>query len=93
MSEILDRANKAKAVLDSPAFQDAFTAVRNAIIDRIEKCPRSDAQTAEYLRQCLHLLSDVRLNMVTAVNSGKLDAFRLAEDEKRKRSPLRNLFR
>lgn len=93
MSEDLSRAQKAAAVLEAPAFIEAFASVRLAIIQRMEACSLSDTQTAEDLRRCLKLLRDVKLNLETAVNSGKLVAFRLAEDEKRRKNPLRNLFR
>lgn len=89
----IDRANKAKAILEAPGFNDAFMAVRAAIITRIETCSLTDTQTAEDLRRCLKLLKDVRLNLETAVNSGKISTFRLAEDEQRKKNPLRRLFR
>jgi hypothetical protein len=92
-AETIDHANKAKAVLDNPAYSGAYDAVRAAIIERIEKCPLSDTQVAEDLRRCLKLLRDVQLNMVVAMNSGKVEAFRLAEDEKRKENKFRNLFR
>lgn len=88
----IDRAQKAKAILEAPGFNDAFASVRTAIIQRIEACSLTDTNTAEDLRRCLKLLKDVRLNMETAVNSGKLDEFRMAQDEKRKGSKLRNIF-
>ena len=88
----IDRANKAKAILEAPGFNDAFLSVRGAIIQRIEACSLTDTATAEDLRRCLKLLRDVRINLETAVNSGKLDEFRLAQDEKRKGSRLRNVF-
>lgn len=89
----LDLANKAKAILDSTAYQGAYDGVRAAIIDRIEHCPLSETQTAEDLRRCLKLLKDVQLNMVAMLNSGKLEQFRLDEEKKRKDNPFRNLFR
>ena len=93
MSTIIDRANKAKAVLESPAYIEAYDMCRAAIIDRLEKCPISDVQVAEDLRKCLKLLRDVRANLETVLNSGKLEQFRLSETEKRAGNPLRHLFR
>lgn len=93
MSQELDRATKAKAVLESPVYNESYEMVRNAIIDRIEKCPLSDTQVAEDLRRCLKLLRDVRLNFETAVNTGKIAQFNLSEVERRRANPLRNLFR
>jgi hypothetical protein len=92
MSEI-DRANKAKAIIENPLYDESWNLVRDAIITRIEKCPLSDTATAEDLRRCLKLLRDVRANLTQVLNSGKIAAFNLAEDEKRRQNPLRNLFR
>jgi len=89
----LDRADKAKAILESPVYHEAWEGVRNAIIDRIEKCSLTDTQTAEDLRRCLKLLKDVRLNMQVMLQAGKVEAFKLAEEEKRLKNPLRNYFR
>ena len=89
----IDDANKAKAVLDSPAYQAAYNATRAAILAQIEKLPLSDAEGAEKLRMCLKLLHSVQGNMVTALNSGKLEQFRLDEEKKRKDNPFRSLFR
>ena len=87
MSDI-DRANKAKAVLESPAFTDAFSLVRNEYI-RILESPTTDAAIAESVRHRLAALRDVRMNLEAAISSGKLEVFRAAQEEKRKKSPLR----
>ena len=89
----LERADKAKAILESPLYQEAYDGVRAAIIERIEKCSLTDTQTAEDLRRCLKLLKDVRLNLEVMLNHGKLERFNLQQDEARKKNPLRNLFR
>ena len=91
--EVIDLANKAKSVLESPAYQAAYEGVRAAIIAQIEKCPIADTKGAEDLRLCLKLLRSVQQNMVTALNSGKLEQFRLDEEKKRKDNPFRSLFR
>ena len=92
MNEI-DRGQKAQAVLDSPAFQDAFENVRAAIFDNIERCSLTDTATAEDLRRCLKLLKDVRLNLVGAMNAGKKVAFELSRAEEDRKNPLRHFFR
>lgn len=85
----IDQANKAKAVLEAPGFNEAFKATREQIIRGIEACPLADAQKAEDLRRCLKLLNDVRMNLETAVNGGKLEAFRIEQQEKRRSNPFR----
>jgi hypothetical protein len=92
MSEGLERAQKAKAVLEAPAFVDAFNAVRNELINRIERCPMAEVALAEDLRRCLRLLRDVRLNLEVAINSGKLEEFKLQQEKQRKLNPLRKVF-
>lgn len=89
----IERANKAKAILESPAYQEAFDQVRMRLIEGIENCPVADVKKAEDFRLCLKLLKSVRMNMETAINTGKLEQFRLEEAEKRKSNPLRGLFR
>jgi len=90
-AQAIDRANRAKAILDNPMYDESFELCRLAILDRIEKCPIADTATAEDLRKCLKLLRDVKANVLVALNTGKVDAFRI-EQEARK-NPLRNLFR
>lgn len=84
----LDRATKAKAILDSPAFVDAFQNVRNEYI-RVLESPATDAATAESVRHRLMALSDLRRDLDAAVSSGKFELLRREQDEKRKKSPLR----
>ena len=92
MSDV-DTGLKAKAVLESPAYQDAYKATRLSIIAQMEKLPMADTDGAEKLRLCLKLLHSVQANMITALNSGKIEQFRLDEEKKRKDNPFRSLFR
>lgn len=89
----IDRANKAKAILDNPMYEESFELCRQAIIHRIENTSLTDTQTAEDLRRCLKLLRDVRANLIATLNSGKVEQFRLQEEQKRRDNPFRNLFR
>ena len=89
----IERADKAKAILESPIYQEAYEGVRTAIIERIEKCSLTDTQTAEDLRRCLKLLKDVRLNLEVILNHGKIEKYQLQQELERKKNPLRNLFR
>jgi hypothetical protein len=89
----LDRANKAKVILDNPLYQDAYDKCRLAIIDRIERCKLADTVEAEKLRMCLKLLKDVRSNMVVALNSGKVAEFEIQREAEAKKNPFKGLFR
>jgi hypothetical protein len=84
----VDRANKAKAVLESPVFQDAFNNLRSEY-RRINESRDSTPEAAEKVRQRLMALQDFEVDLKAAINSGKLEVFRLDQDEKRKKSPLR----
>lgn len=90
---ILDRATKAKAILDNPMYGESFEMVRLAIIDRIEKCPLSETESAENLRKCLKLLRDVKANLDATLNSGKVVQFHIAEKEAKRKNPLKGFFR
>lgn len=90
-AELIDRANKAQAVLSSPLYQDSYELCRKAILKRIEDCPLSDTQTAEDLRKCLKLLKDVRKNLEAVMSSGKIASFEIAQEEKRKKDGLNTL--
>lgn len=92
-AQAIDRANKAKALLDNPLFEESFELVRAALHDGIERCPQADVQTAEHFRKCLKLLKDVKANIVLALNDGKVESFRLAQEAEAKKNPLRKLFR
>lgn len=95
MSEVtdLDKAVKAKTVLESAAYQDAYKAVRESLIRGLENAPLTDVAVAEDLRRCLKLLNAINVNMTAAVQSGKLAEFRLAEEKRRAASPFRKIFR
>jgi hypothetical protein len=89
----IDRAQKAKAILDSPAWIEAFEMTRMRLIYGLEALDTSETEKAEDFRKCLKLLKGVRVNLETMLNTGKLEQFRLDEAQKRKDNPLRGLFR
>jgi hypothetical protein len=85
----IERANKAKAVLESPAYCDAYKAVREKLHSRLEVCPDAEVDA---LRKCLWALNAVQQHMAVAMNSGRLDQFNLDQQKKRAASPLRRVF-
>jgi hypothetical protein len=92
-AQAIDRANKAKALLDNPMFEEAFALVRAALHDSIEKCPQADVQSAEHFRKCLKLLRDVKANVIVAIEDGKVEAFNIEQEKIAKKNPFRNYFR
>jgi len=91
--EELDRATKAQAVIDSPAFQDAFTAVRGRLMDAMLAVKIEDKEDAEDFRRCIKLLDSLRHELETVIKNGKLAAANIADLEAKRKNPLRGLFR
>ena len=78
----VDRASKAKALLDNPMFDESFAMVRAALLERLEHWSLQDTSGAEKLRMMLKLLRDVRANIEQAVRDGKVSSFRLDEERR-----------
>ena len=70
--QLLARASKAKLLTDNPEFNNAFQAVRDSLFQRIEACPIRDQEGLKDLHKMLKLLSDVKMNVVHVVNTGKV---------------------
>ena len=78
--QLLERANKARGLLENPMYIESFEMVHRAIIKRIEDCPLGDVAIAEDLRKCLRLLRDVRANLDLAMKQGKLVSFKIEQE-------------
>lgn len=91
-AELIERSTKARAILESPLYQESYENCRAAIIARIEQTPLANHEVAEDLRRCLKLLRDVRANLELSMKQGKTAQFRLAEEEARRKNPLRGIF-
>ncbi len=83
--DVVGRANRAEAILKDPIYREAFENVRQAIFTRIENTPVRDAEGLQQLRLMLKLLRDVEANMTEAVNNGKVEALRLAQESEAKK--------
>lgn len=86
--DALHRASKAQALLNDPELNQAFDAVRAAIIEKIEACPIRDDDGLRILRLQLKLLKDVRMNLESVVNTGKVVQDRISFMERIKRKTL-----
>ena len=90
--QLLERAHKARGILENHMYQESFEMVHKAIIARIEACPLSDSAALGDLHKCLRLLRDVRANLDLALQQGKIVSFRIeqerAAEEKRKKFHL-----
>jgi hypothetical protein len=66
------RAVKAEALLNDAELIAAFDSVRASIFQRIEACPIRDKEALYDLRLMLKLLGDVKANLQSVVNTGKV---------------------
>lgn len=81
----MSRALKAQALLNDPEFQEAFSAVKSSILERIEACPLRDKEGLYCLRLELKILQDVKANIQHIVNTGKVIESNVSFLEKAKR--------
>jgi len=91
--KIVDISVKAKAVLDSEVYQNAYTAVRQRLVDVMLGLQMSDAEGAEAARQAVKLLDALKTELDNAVKAGKIASANIAEIEARRKNPLRGIFR
>jgi hypothetical protein len=85
----IERAQKVERILTDPEFITAFDSTRQAIFEQIERTPLRDDEGLKHLRLCLKLLSDVKANLVSVLNDGKVEEFRI-EQAKREMPKLRD---
>ena len=81
-AETLERADKARKILESPLYQEGYELVRQAIIAKWEQTPIRDRDGAHELKLMMRLLADVRANMEQAVRDGKVVIHREAERQR-----------
>jgi hypothetical protein len=82
---LISRAEKAQSLLNDPELTAAFDAVREAIFRKIESCPIRDEEGLMNLRLQLKLLGDVKANIQSVINTGKVIQERLTFLERVKR--------
>jgi hypothetical protein len=73
----LDRADRAKSILNNPTYQESFDLVRQAIHEQWEATPIRDHEGAHELRLMLKLLGDVKAQLDIAIADGKVAAAEL----------------
>ncbi len=59
----LERADKAKQLLNDPVIAEAFKDIREQIILRLEACPVSETETQHDLTITLQLLKQLKLQL------------------------------
>jgi hypothetical protein len=86
----IDRAQQAAAVINNPAFTEAFALVSQAIHEAWESAPIRDTEGQQILKLQLKLLGDVRANLERAIADGKVAAHEL---DRRRKSNLADFKR
>ena len=77
--EEVRRADKAKQILDSDVFKDAFSEVEDALLSGIRRAPIKDVELRDKLCQQYIALHAIRDQIRTYIESGKLAEASLAE--------------
>lgn len=86
----LERAHRARQVIDNPAFSEAFDLVAQAIHEAWESAPVRDVEGQQLLKLQLKLLGDVRANLERAIADGTIAAHEL---DRRRKSNLADFRR
>ena len=77
-----ERAENARRILENPLFEESIATVRERYRDMIEQTPVSDDKALLDIRKMLHLLREVEQHIQTALEDGKLDEFRVAQQKR-----------
>ena len=83
--DVMQRASRAKSLLEDVELTAAFDAVRTALLDRFEACPVRDIEGQHEIKLMLKLLVDVRANLQSVVDTGKVIEYRVSMLERAKR--------
>jgi hypothetical protein len=81
----MERAAKARDLLENSELTHAFQAVRESLLKRFEECPIRDREGQHEIKLMLKLLEDVRANLHSVVSNGKVIEYRISMLEKAKR--------
>jgi hypothetical protein len=84
-NQILTRAGNAHRLLEDPELSAAFLGVRAALLDRFEQCPIRDIEGQHEIKLMLKLLGDVRANLHSFLDAGKVIQSRITMLERAKK--------
>ncbi len=93
MSDPITAGIQARGVLESPAYQDAYDAVRKNLLDGLLATTMSDTDRAEEFRWSIKLLDALKKQLDAAVALGKMAEAKKEDAEVSRKNPLRYLFR
>lgn len=89
--EVAD-GTRAHLLLESPAYKDAVSKVRQGILDAWAGSPLADKDGQHTLRLMLKLLNDIEGNIKEVATTGKLASIQI-EQEKAKESALKKILK
>jgi len=77
-ADILASARGAKMLLENDEMKKAFAAVRENILRRIEDAPIRDREGVHELKLMLKVLGDVKANLQSVLDAGKVIESRIS---------------
>jgi hypothetical protein len=78
----IDRGAQAERILNDPLYADAWTKVRQALLDKFEASPVRDTEGREHLFKMLKALNDAKSCLEQVMRDGKV-ALHLREEKRR----------
>lgn len=75
----MERADRAKELLENPVFKMAYDGVRTELIGALETCGFQDIETQHELTVSLQLLKRLRTKLERFVDDGKVERKKLSE--------------
>lgn len=72
LSDELKRGEQARQVIENEIYAESWQSARDGIIQAWESCPIRDKEGQNELKLMLKLLTDVRRNIETVMNTGKM---------------------
>lgn len=81
ISERIYNGNRAKEVLENEAFAQAFDAIEREVIEKWKNSPARDAQGREKCWTYLMLLRQVKTQLTTTLETGKLAQLDLKHEQ------------
>lgn len=84
--EELRRGEQARQVIENEIYAEAWKSVRDGIISAWESAPIRDKEGQNELKLMLKLLTDVRRNIETVMNTGKMAKIQIERESMFKRA-------
>ncbi len=76
----LDRAEKARRILEDQVFAQAWTDMRESLVRRLEVCQAQDVETQHEIAVSLQLLKQVRGQLEKYISAGQFEKHKESSD-------------